>query len=98
MSKHRKTWTQPQIEEVLAHYQQHGIAATVRQFNVSSAMVYRWLANQQKQHPQEAIAWADYHHLLRQNQALKELVAEKELEIRVKDALLKKTTLTPRSG
>ena len=40
----------------------------------------------------------DYHRLLRENQALKEIVAEKELEIRVKDALLKKTTLNIKNG
>ena len=36
--------------------------------------------------------------ILRENQALKELVAEKELEIRVKDALLKKTVHQNKNG
>jgi hypothetical protein len=47
---------------------------------------------------QSGISRAEYHHLLRENQLLKELVAEKELEIRVKDALLKKTVYQNKSG
>ena len=44
------------------------------------------------------ISSKEYHRLLRENQALKELVAEKELEIRIKDALLKKTSPLNKSG
>ena len=32
MSKHRKSWSETEIENILQHYQQHGITATVRHF------------------------------------------------------------------
>ncbi|MBB3842009.1 transposase-like protein [Runella defluvii] len=93
MSKHRKSWSETEIENILQHYQQHGITATVRLFNVASSMIYRWhwhsMRGEPKTEVQSGISQAEYHHLLRENQLLKELVAEKELEIRVKDALLK---------
>jgi len=100
MSKHRKSWSETEIENILQHYQQHGITATVRQFNVSSSMIYRWqsMKGEPKTEGQSGISRAEYHHLLRENQLLKELVAEKELEIRVKDALLKKTVYQNKSG
>lgn len=100
MSKHRKSWSETEIENILQHYQQHGITATVRHFNVSSSMIYRWqsIKDAPKTEGQSIICRADYHRLLRENQLLKELVAEKELEIRVKDALLKKTVHQNKSG
>ncbi|WP_298348286.1 transposase [Runella sp.] len=100
MSKHRKSWSQTEIESILQHYQQHGISATVRQFNVASSMVYRWQSSKDeiKTEAKSGISRAEYHHLLRENQLLKELVAEQELEIRVKDALLKKTIHQNKSG
>jgi hypothetical protein len=64
-------------------------------------MIYRWLSNSNessKQTQSRSISDSEYHRLLRENQALKELVAEKELEIRVKDALLKKTVHQNKNG
>ena len=100
MSKHRKSWSETEIENILQHYQQHGITATVRHFNIASSMIYRWqsMRGEPKTEVQSGISRAEYHHLLRENQLLKELVAEKELEIRVKDALLKKTLYQNKSG
>lgn len=100
MSKHRKSWSQAEIESILQHYQQHGISATVRHFNVASSMVYRWQSCkvEPKTEVKGGISRPEYHRLLRENQLLKELVAEKELEIRVKDALLKKTIHQNKSG
>ena len=80
MSKHRKSWSETEIENILQHYQQHGITATVRHFNVASSMIYRWqsMRSEPKTELQSGISRAEYHHLLRENQLLKELVAEKE--------------------
>ena len=100
MSKHRKSWSETEKATILQHYHAHGIASTSRQFEVSASMIYRWLgeskATTEKQ-SSNGISLADYNRLLRENQALKEIVAEKELEIRVKDALLKKTVYQNKS-
>ena len=63
-------------------------------------MIYRWLAESKEMAPPSDIGFtlADYNRLLRENQSLKEIVAEKELELRVKEALFKKTTYPSKSG
>jgi transposase-like protein len=97
MSKHRRSWSQTDKMAIINHYKEHGAAAASRQYNVSTGLIYRWVLqfDQTKKEPSSS---SDYQRLVRENQALKEIVAEKELEIRVKDALLKKTTFHPASG
>jgi transposase-like protein len=100
MSKHRKSWSETDKSNVLQHYYEHGIAATSRQFDVSSSMIYRWLSDTKATttvSDSTGVSLADFNRLLRENQSLKELVAEKVLELRVKDALLKKTTYQSKS-
>lgn len=94
MSKHRRSWNETDKTTVLQHYYEHGIAATSRQFDVSSSMIYRWVGESKQatnSSESKGVSLAEYNRLLRENQSLKELVAEKVLELRVKDALLKKT-------
>ena len=83
------------------YYQEHGASSAARQFEVSTSMIYRWASDSSSASVKEVestISSKEYHRLLRENQALKELVAEKELEIRIKDALLKKTSPLSKSG
>lgn len=100
MSKHRKSWSQPEKMAIINHYKEHGAVATSRLYDVSTGMIYRWVSQfDEKKEPTSAPTKdLDYQRLLRENQSLKEIVAEKELEIRVKDALLKKTTLNTKNG
>lgn len=101
MSKHRKHWSESDKKTILQHYQEHGAVSTSRQFEVSTSMIYRWAAACSPAAVKEAesvVSSKEYHRLVRENQALKELVAEKELEIRIKDALLKKTSPLNKSG
>lgn len=101
MSKHRKSWSQPEKMAIINHYKEHGAVATSRQYDVSTGMIYRWASqfDKTKEEPSSVSSKdLDYYRLLRENQALKEIVAEKELEIRVKNALLKKTTLNTKNG
>lgn len=101
MSKHRKSWSETEKSAVLLHYHEHGIAATSRHFDVATSMIYRWLSDTNQTttvSDSKGISVAEYNRLLRENQSLKELVAEKVLELRVKDALLKKTTYQSKSG
>jgi transposase-like protein len=101
MSKHRRHWSESEKKAILLHYQEQGASSAARQFEVSTSMIYRWATDSLPaavQETQAAISSKEYHRLLRENQALKELVAEKELEIRIKDALLKKTSPLNKSG
>lgn len=101
MSKHRRHWSESDKKAILLHYQEQGAASAARHFEVSTSMIYRWATDSAPaalQQAQTVISSKEYHHLLRENQALKELVAEKELEIRIKDALLKKTSPLNKSG
>ena len=101
MSKHRRHWSENDKKAILQHYQEHGAASAARQFEVSTSMIYRWasdLPSAAVKEVETVISSKEYHRLLRENQALKELVAEKELGIRIKDALLKKTSPLNKSG
>lgn len=96
MGKHRKTWSESEKIEILHHYRSHGMGKTSKTFNVSSATIYRWIGlyeNQGNEESSEGFQLSKDKEILRlqrEIQAFKEIVAEKELEIRIKDALLKK--------
>jgi transposase-like protein len=100
MSKHRKSWSQQEKESIVNYYKEHGASATSRHYGVSTGMIYRWVSqfDDKKESVSTAIKSVDYQRILRENQLLKEIVAEKELEIRVKDALLKKTIFNTKNG
>ena len=101
MSKHRRHWSESDKKAILQYYQEHRASSAARQFEVSTSMIYRWASDFSSASVKEvetSISSKEYHRLLRENQALKELVAEKELEIRIKDALLKKTSPLSKSG
>jgi len=99
MSLHRKKWSLKEKEEVLLFTEEHGITRASREFNVSTATIYGWkkryeelgvegLSKGAKTAIEQELA-----QLKRENNELKKLVAEKELAIRVKDSLLKKSSL-----
>jgi transposase-like protein len=95
MSKHRKSWSETEKTTITNYYREHGAASASRQFNVATSVIYRWV-NQEKlatEKPDTGGSFYkhEYHRLLVENQSLKEIVAEKELAIRIKEALLKKS-------
>lgn len=100
MSKHRKHWTNAEKLEIINYYQQHGVVKTKREFGVSSTSIYNWEAlldehgegglsgkKRSKQNDQSE----ELKQLRRENDALKKIVAEKELALRIKNELLKKS-------
>jgi transposase-like protein len=97
MGKHRKSWTQTEKVEILNHYKLHGLGKTSKEYNVSSATIYRWLSLLESQGEiglSEGFKLdkdREFLRMQREIQAYKEIIAEKELEIRIKDALLKKS-------
>lgn len=98
MSTHRKSWSSSKKLEILNYAKKHGVAKTVREFEVSNASIYNWqslydkegevgLERSNKAKPE----LEELRQLRRENQQLKELVAEKELLLRIKEELLKKS-------
>ena len=98
MSKHRKSWSSSQKLEIINYAKEHSIAKAVREFEVSTGSIYNWqaqydkdgeagLKRSNKSNPEQE----ELRKLRRENQQLKELVAEKELLLRIKEELLKKS-------
>lgn len=98
MKKHRRRWSVAQKLEILNYCKQHGAIKAAREFNVSTASVYSWIDKYEKKgeaglsrSQSSSTQSAELKRLLRENTELKKLVAEKELEIRIQQAMLKKS-------
>ncbi|HWP91557.1 MAG TPA: transposase [Thermodesulfobacteriota bacterium] len=91
----RKRWT---AEEKLAFIQEaesEGVVATCRRYGIYASAYYQWkrrydamgiegLSSRKSRDP-------EFERLMRENQRLKQLLADKELELSIKESLLKKT-------
>lgn len=99
MSLHRKKWSTSQKEEILTYVEQHGVAQASREYNVSSATIYNWRNKVAQLGTDGLVSGSKTAHelelaqLRKENNELKKIVAEKELALRVKDSLLKKSSL-----
>jgi len=97
MSTKRK-WTADEKLAILKESEQHGVTATIRKHGIYSQTLYGWKEKYDLE-GQAGLSQAykrvnpELKKLQLENQRLKEIVAEKELELRIKDDLLKKTTL-----
>ncbi|MBK6979374.1 MAG: helix-turn-helix domain-containing protein [Cytophagaceae bacterium] len=97
MSKHQKTWSSDEKEKIVLHSIQHGVSKTSREFGVSTVSIYSWKEKfeQLGKNGLQSGAMTDSERelklLRRENEALKRIVAEKELAIQIKDSLLKKS-------
>ena len=99
MSNHRKSWNQQQKIEIINYYREKGLTAASVEFGVSSTSIYKWdsLFTEKGEAGLGTGAKTDkdaeLQRLLRENRELKAIVSEKELALRIKDALLKKSQL-----
>jgi len=98
MKKHQKRWSVSEKLEILNYCKKHGAVKAAREFNVSTAGVYKWIDRYEKEgeaglsrRQANDNNSAELKRLLRENSELKKLVAEKELEIRIQNAMLKKS-------
>lgn len=100
MKRERKRWTAVEKMTVLNFYNQNGIVRTVREFGLSSNQVYKWRdayeqfgAEGLKGRGGKSVDEKDLalKRLLKENQELKTIIAEKELHIRIQQEMLKKT-------
>ena len=97
MGKHQKSWSQDEKLTIVEYYKEHGAAKTSKEFNVSSANIYNWVSYFEKGGISSLSGTSssdkdkEILRLQREIQAYKEIIAEKELSLRIKDALLKKS-------
>ncbi|MEO5583283.1 MAG: transposase [Saprospiraceae bacterium] len=98
-NKIRKRWSFKEKVEILSSYQREGITRTIRQYGVSGTMIYKWqkafeadgeegLTNAKQRSKDIRLA-----QLERENQELKSIVAEKELQLRIQEEVIKKNHL-----
>jgi putative transposase len=97
MSNHRKTWTPEQKLEILNYKKERGLTVASREFGVSTVSILNWekkleeLGNSGLAKGAKTSMELELQRVLRENRELKQMVAEKDLALRVKDALLKKS-------
>ncbi|MBK9935173.1 MAG: helix-turn-helix domain-containing protein [Cytophagaceae bacterium] len=95
--KTSKTWSSDEKEKIVLHSIQHGVSKTSREFGVSTVSIYSWKEKfeQLGKNGLQSGAMTDSERelklLRRENEALKRIVAEKELAIQIKDSLFKKS-------
>ncbi len=98
MKKHRKKWSTSEKLAIVNHFKTWGATRTAREFGVSPGSIYNWneayeahgeagLSGKIKEQTESDELRA----LRRENDALKKLVAEKELRLRIQQEMLKKS-------
>jgi putative transposase len=97
MSRHRKTWTPDEKLEVLNYKKEHGLSKASREYCVSSVSILNWekrfsdSGNEGLDRGGKTTLERELQKVLRENRELKAMVAEKDLALRIKDSLLKKS-------
>ena len=102
MSKHRRSFTPAQKMEIINYYKAHGMAVTRRHYEIASSVISRWLERFER-HGEAGLknkvtaslseVEREVVQLRRDIREYKQMVAERDLAIRIKDELLKKTHL-----
>ena len=93
MNKYRKRFTREQKLEILNYYKQYGGAKATRRYDVAMSSIFKW-RDQFEQYGVEGLnnnqgrsdKDPELERLRRENQALKTIIADKELELRIKKA------------
>ena len=102
MSNHRKRWSASEKLEIINYFKQQGVLKTTQEYGVSSTSIYKWtaayeesgdsgLSSSKSSREMSKMEQEELRRLRRENDELKKLVAEKELRLRIKEALLKKS-------
>jgi putative transposase len=98
MTKHRKKWSIEEKKTVLLYAREQGIPLASREYGISSTSIYKWQSELETSpngtsKDDDKELYRELKRLQRENSELKSLVANKELAIQIKDALLKKSQL-----
>ena len=101
MKKHRKRWSTVEKLDILNHNKLWGPLKTSREYGISMTTIYNWRSELLeegedskfiKEKEAQALASAEEaKRLKRENDQLKKIVAEKELQIRIQEEMLKKS-------
>ena len=99
MSRKRRKFTVEKKLEIINYFKQNGIARTTREYTISSTMVDKWKDQFDEQgevglgssrnHKSDLAIEND--RLRRELKEYKQMLAEKELALRIKESLLKKS-------
>jgi transposase-like protein len=99
MGTHRKTWSKSEKLEAIQMAKKEGVLEASRHYNVSTTSIYNWIdiLDTIGENSLEGLHAPELRRenkvLIRENQQLKEMNAEKELKIRLLESLLKKKKL-----
>jgi putative transposase len=103
MMRKKRTWSVQEKLAILKEAESEGVTATIRKHQIYGNTLYEWRKKYERsgerglETPYERVD-PEVRRLEEENLKLKELVAEKELIIRIKDDLLKKTAARGRIG
>lgn len=100
MKKHR-TWTAQQKLSIIKEAEQNGVTATIRKHEIYSNTFYIWKEKYELEgfeglESRRQRIDPEIKKLQLENQRLKQILADKELELSIKAELLKKTIRNPR--
>ena len=96
MSMEKRTFTKEKKLEVLKEAASHGVTASVEKYGIYPATYYSWRKKYETmgeagfRHGITPAQLKEIRRLEKENKTLKELLAEKDLEMRLKDEALKK--------
>lgn len=99
----RRHWSADEKLKILLEAEKEGVTATIRKHGIYTNTFYQW---KEKYDTGGKDALASKHYKLdpqvkrlqKENQQLKQLLAEKELALRIKEELLKKSTVRRQIG
>lgn len=97
MGVHRRNWSKDEKLQALRYAEKHGFSDSAREFGVSITSLYKWRDklesggenSLEKSNSKELNL--ELAKLIRENKQLKEILADKELELRIQADMLKKT-------
>lgn len=99
MPKSRRIWTASKKLEIIEYYNKYGMAPTLREFEISNSMLYRWIDKYENygaeglKRPVKKETTAielENNRLKRELKEYKQMLAERDLKLRVQKELLKK--------
>lgn len=98
----RRTWKPQEKLAIIKEALEQGVEKTIRKHEISIATYYNWKNNYEQQ-GEDGLKLKyqrvdpELKRLRNENQRLKQIVADKELELQIKEALLKKSHQRKRS-
>ena len=106
MGSHRKRWSQEEKLEIIQQAEKSGVSRASREYGVSPTSIYKWKSLYEDHGIEGLLARRDQprghelemRQLNRQIEQLKLALADKVLEVQIKDELLKKTLSRSRTG